>query len=225
MSDENIAKLRTMMRDEAQTFRETVCRRLRAGRAGLPAPQRSSGTSRTRTSAISSKSTGTRQNWRRIGRRPTTPSGARPRTRWTARPGRRAVILDPPARKSAACESQNSAESQNLPLCDCVQAVHVVTWIISAARVSPTTPRAPVPHDRPRHRCKLTRKVLPQATAMAGGRHATEVPAGPLDISGQSDKLMDLFLIGFAVRCLEECWVCCRPTWRSTSAQQTPSST
>jgi len=151
MSDENIAKLRTMMRDEAQTFRETVCRRLRAGRAGLPAPQRSSGTSRTRTSAISSKSTGTRQNWRRIGRRPTTPSGARPRTRWTARPGRRAVILDPPARKSAACESQNSAESQNLPLCDCVQAVHVVTWIISAARVSPTTPRAPVPHDRPRH--------------------------------------------------------------------------
>jgi hypothetical protein len=52
---------------------------------------------------------------------------------------------------------------------------------------------------------KLTRKVLPQANAYAGGRHATEVPAGPLDISGQSDKLIDLFLIGFAVRCLAEC--------------------
>src|SRR6266446_4061217 len=55
-----------------------------------------------------------------------------------------------------------------------------------------------------------------------------ELPEGagrPLDIAGQSDKLMDLFSIGFAVRCLEECLVFCRPTWRSTSARQTPSST
>jgi CRP-like cAMP-binding protein len=42
----------------------------------------------------------------------------------------------------------------------------------------------------------------------------------PLDIAGQSDKLMDLFLIGFAIKCLEECLVFCRPTWRSTSARQ-----
>jgi hypothetical protein len=34
----------------------------------------------------------------------------------------------------------------------------------------------------------------------------------PLDIAGQSDKLVDVFSIGFAVRCLQECWVCCRPT-------------
>jgi CRP-like cAMP-binding protein len=42
----------------------------------------------------------------------------------------------------------------------------------------------------------------------------------PLDIAGQSDKLMDRFLIGFAIKCLEECLVFCRPTWRSTSARQ-----
>jgi class 3 adenylate cyclase len=59
----------------------------------------------------------------------------------------------------------------------------------------------------------------------AGGRHATEGAGQPLDIAGQSDKLMDLFLIGFAVRCSEECLVFCRPTWRLTSARQTPSST
>ena len=30
---------------------------------------------------------------------------------------------------------------------------------------------------------------------------------------------------GFVVKCFEECWVCCLPTWRSISARQTPSST
>src|SRR5207245_2969244 len=55
----------------------------------------------------------------------------------------------------------------------------------------------------------------------AGGRHATEGAGRPLDIAGQSDKLMDLFSIGFAVRCLEECWGWCGPTWRSSSARQT----
>jgi hypothetical protein len=73
-------------------------------------------------------------------------------------------------------------------------------------------------------------KIGSDAFAMTRSIYAAVVLAGfglgrPLDIAGQSDKLMDVFSIGFAVRCLEECWVCCRPTWRSTSARQTPSST
>jgi hypothetical protein len=56
----------------------------------------------------------------------------------------------------------------------------------------------------------------------SGGRHAPMDGRRVLDISGQSDKLIDLVSIGFAVRCFEECWVCCRPIWRSISAPQTP---
>ena len=49
-------------------------------------------TGRTRTSTISARSTATRRRWRRIVPRRITPSGAPPRTRWTARPRRRAAI-------------------------------------------------------------------------------------------------------------------------------------
>ena len=73
-------------------------------------------------------------------------------------------------------------------------------------------------------------KAGSDAFAMTRSIYAAVVLAGfglglPLDIAGQSDKLMDVLSIGFAVRCSEECWVCCRPTWRSTSGRQTPSST
>ena len=76
------------------------------------------------------------------------------------------------------------------------------------------------------------RQGLPGGTPGGRGiRQRRAAPAAgfglgrPLDIAGQSDKLTDVFSIGSAVRCLEECWVCCRPTWRSTSVRQTPSST
>src|SRR3984893_13384115 len=61
-------------------------------------------TRRTRTSTISTKSTATRRRWRRIGRRPTMPSGARLRTPWTARPRRRAARPSFPLRPGIGSE-------------------------------------------------------------------------------------------------------------------------
>src|SRR5215468_11046232 len=48
-------------------------------------------TRRTRTSIISTKSTGTMRRWRRIGQHPIMQSGARLRTLWMARPKRHAA--------------------------------------------------------------------------------------------------------------------------------------
>src|ERR1700730_12662398 len=65
-------------------------------------------TRRTRTSTISTKFIGTRQHWRRIGRRPTMPSGGRPRTRSTGHQKRRAVRPSFPRRPGTGNESKTA---------------------------------------------------------------------------------------------------------------------
>ena len=64
-------------------------------------------------------------------------------------------------------------------------------------------------------------RVLLRGAAARSPWHAGR----PIGYLGQIRQADGPFFDGLAVRCLEECWVCCRPTWRSTSARQTPSST